>query len=355
MNVLALTLVVRDESDILAANLDYHLAQGVDVILAIDHGSSDGTGEILAEYERRGCVRWFREEARPHDQASLVNRLLRVAAEEYGADWVIHTDADEFWMPAVGSLRDVFATIPERYGYLRVARHNFLPNGVNGQPFHQRMIVRHRRSLNLRGTMLEPKVAQRPSAGARVEHGNHDLEEPVLDCAPDIGAVEVLHFPMRSFEQFERKVMKVGIGYELLESRPRGVGCDQLELLAVYRDGGLRDYYHSEARDPEQLQAGLERGELVVDARLPALIDTASDSVQESPTVQELLRHVWGRVEPWADDLFATIDKLEGQLRDTRAEASKLAEELSEVRNSRIMRFTAPARGAYYRVRPTRG
>jgi hypothetical protein len=170
---------------------------------------------------------------------------------------------------------------------------------------------------------------------------------------------------MRSFEQFERKVIKVGLGYELLESRPPSVGCDQLELLAVYRNGGLHNYYRSEVRDPEQLQAGLERGELVVDARLPALMDTASDSVQESPTVQEGLRHMWTRGEPWADSLHAaqalareraaTIAKLEGQLRDTLAEVSKLAEELSAVRNSRIMRFTAPARGAYYRVRPTKG
>ena len=111
MRILALTLVVRDESDILAANLDYHFAQGVDVILVVDHGSSDGTAEILRAYEQAGRLRWFRDEARPHDQPRRVNRLLRVAAEEYAADWVIHGDADEFWMPAAGSLRDVFAAI----------------------------------------------------------------------------------------------------------------------------------------------------------------------------------------------------------------------------------------------------
>jgi hypothetical protein len=362
MNVLALTLVVRDESDILAANLDYHLAQGVDVILAIDHGSQDGTTEILRDYERTGRVRSFRDEARPHDQASRVNRLLQVAAEEYAADWVIHCDADEFWMPAAGSLRDVFGTIPERYGYVQVARHNFLPNGNGDQPFHQHMVVRHRHSLNLRGTKLEPKVAQRPCAGAKVGHGNHDLETPVLNRAPDIGAVEVLHFPARSFEQFTRKVIKVGVGIERLEDRPPGVGCDQLELLDLYRKGILPDYYRSEALDPGQVEAGLKRGELIVDTRLQMLMNAGRVPVQESPTIQELLRRLWTTTaEAWADALSAaeaqaneraaTITELQAQLAHAQAEAQHLARTLSVMRNSRIMRYSAPARRAYYRVR----
>src|SRR5436309_4430438 len=120
--VVALTLVVRDEEDILAANLDYHLAQGVDVILAVDHGSSDGTAEILERYGQTGRVQSVRDDDRLHDQPRRVNRLLRMAAEEHGADWVIHCDADEFWIPTVGSLRDVFAAVPDRSVYLALER-----------------------------------------------------------------------------------------------------------------------------------------------------------------------------------------------------------------------------------------
>ena len=46
------TLVVRDEADIVAAQIDYHLNAGVDFIIASDHDSRDGTTEILQSYVR---------------------------------------------------------------------------------------------------------------------------------------------------------------------------------------------------------------------------------------------------------------------------------------------------------------
>ena len=38
------------------------------------------------------------------------------AATELDADWVIHTDADEFWLPAEGTLADALHAIASRYG-----------------------------------------------------------------------------------------------------------------------------------------------------------------------------------------------------------------------------------------------
>lgn len=39
----------------------------------------------------------------------------------------MHNDADEFWWPLSGSLRDVFEAIPDAYGQIVVPRRNFLP------------------------------------------------------------------------------------------------------------------------------------------------------------------------------------------------------------------------------------
>jgi hypothetical protein len=359
--VLAMTMVVRDEQDIIAANLDYHLAQGVDVIVVTDHASTDGTPEILSEYARNGRVRVDRDDTPAHDQVTRVNRLTRIAAESFGADWVIHCDADEFWMPASGSLRDVIAAVPDRFGYVVVGRRNFVPVADDGRPFHERLVVRERRTLNIRGELLEPKVAQRPHAGAGVAAGNHDLEDPVMDRAPDIGAALVGHFPMRGFTQFEQKVLNTGTGYERLEGRGEGVGGDQLELLKIQRAGGLRAYYEEQTLDTHRREERLESGELVVDERVKTVLGGDRSRLEESPMLQDLLRQLWLQADAIEDQRMTAVDRadalqrlvarLQEELDNSRAEAAGLAQTLETVRASRIMRYTASARRAYYRVR----
>ena len=48
------TLVVRDEADIVDAQIAYHLNAGVDFVIATDHESVDGTTDILESYARDG-------------------------------------------------------------------------------------------------------------------------------------------------------------------------------------------------------------------------------------------------------------------------------------------------------------
>src|SRR3954462_12926869 len=103
---LVMTLLVRDEQELLATNLDYHLSQGVDFVVVTDHGSTDATPEILAGYVEQGVARVLQVEGQALDQGGWVTRMARLAAAEHGADWVINNDADEFWWPVAGTLKD---------------------------------------------------------------------------------------------------------------------------------------------------------------------------------------------------------------------------------------------------------
>src|SRR3954453_12487381 len=102
---LVMTLLVRDEEDIVADNLDFHLAQGVDEVIVTDNGSEDATLEILRPYEERGVAKDINEPSDDYSQGRWVPRMARMAATELGADWVINNDADEFWWPRNGTLK----------------------------------------------------------------------------------------------------------------------------------------------------------------------------------------------------------------------------------------------------------
>src|SRR5471030_48631 len=94
---LVMTLLVRDEEDILAANFDFHLAQGVDFFIVTDNLSVDGTRDIIESYVRRGVAIYSHEPSDDFSQFRWVTKMARMAAAQYGADWVINSDADEFW------------------------------------------------------------------------------------------------------------------------------------------------------------------------------------------------------------------------------------------------------------------
>jgi len=99
--------MVRNEADIIRVNIQHHLSMGVDRMIIVDNGSSDGTDQVLKEMSRGGRVSWTRDDS-PFRQAEMTTRLARQAYHE-GADWVLPIDADEFWYAPRGNFKGVLA------------------------------------------------------------------------------------------------------------------------------------------------------------------------------------------------------------------------------------------------------
>ena len=59
---LVMTLLARDEADIVDAQIKFHLNAGVDFVIATDNLSADGTTEILESYAKAGQLHLIREE-----------------------------------------------------------------------------------------------------------------------------------------------------------------------------------------------------------------------------------------------------------------------------------------------------
>jgi glycosyltransferase involved in cell wall biosynthesis len=259
---LVMTLLVRDEQDIIAQHLDFHLAQGVDEVIVTDNGSEDATLEILRGYESRGVVRIILEPSDDYSQGKWVTRMARMAASEHGADWVINSDADEFWWPRSGTLASTFAGLSDGVGVVVARRTNFVPQPEDDQPFWERMTVRERESLNPVGKPLPPKLAHRAHPEITVVQGNHRVQGPDLGERLDDGTVEILHFPMRSYAQFENKIVKGGQAYARNRELPENVGRTWRRLYEVWQRGELPQHY------AEIVVSDPASEDLVIDTRL---------------------------------------------------------------------------------------
>jgi glycosyltransferase involved in cell wall biosynthesis len=259
---LVMTLLVRDEEDIVADNLDFHLAQGVDEVIVTDNGSVDGTLEILRAYEARGLVRIIVEPTDDYSQGRWVTRMARMAATEHKADWVINNDADEFWWPREGTLRTLFEGLGGDVGAVVGHRTNFVPRPEDDRPYWERMTLRERESLNPVGKPLPPKLAHRAHPEIVVVQGNHRIKGPDVGSEVDNGAIEILHFPMRSYAQFENKIVKGGRAYARNKELPEKTGRTWRRLYQTWEKGGLPAHYEA------SVVAEAARQDLLEDTRL---------------------------------------------------------------------------------------
>ena len=267
---LVLTVLARDEADIIDAQIAFHLNAGVDFLIATDNASQDGTTEILESYERAGYLHLIRESAEGLRQAEWVTRMARLAATDFGADWVINADADEFWWPRGDSLAEVFAAVPGDYGVVQAFWRTFVPRPDDGAFFAERMTARlsQQAPINDPSSFYRPvtKIAHRADPQVAVGRGNHGLVGSAFRMLRSWHPVEVLHFPLRSRAQWARKVELQGKAFtEHIERAGTGY---HLKGYAALRRGEIEDQHDALVVDDKALARGVADGTLDEDTRL---------------------------------------------------------------------------------------
>jgi hypothetical protein len=263
---LVMTLLARDEADIVDDQVKFHLNAGVDFVVAMDNLSQDGTTEILESYAKDGHLHLIRQDGEYLRQADWITEMGRLAATDFGADWVIHSDADEFWWPRGESLKDVLASIPGRYGVVRALLRHFVPRPDDGTSFAERMTVRISTAspINDPRSLFRPnlKVIHRADPSVNVSIGAQRLIDSPLVPLRGWYPVEFFHFPVRSLEQCERK-------YAHQQIAPGQTPSPYYDRVKELIDAGrLDDVWESLVVDGAALERGLEEGSLVVDTRL---------------------------------------------------------------------------------------
>lgn len=264
-----MTLLVRDEVDIVEHWLAFHLSAGADFVVATDNRSRDGTTEVLERYAREGFVHVISEPGEDLRDGEWVTRMARLAATEFEADWVINSDADEFWWPRGASLAGVLEAIPERYGTVGAFLRTFAPR-PGTEDFAERMTVRFSAlaPINDPSSLYRPirKIVHRADPRVTLVRGHHAVKDSSLAPLRGWFPIEAFHFPLRNAEQCARKAVVMGTAFERHIDRP-STGY-HAKMFEAAKSGTIDDYYASLVVGDAELEAGLADGRLVVDTRL---------------------------------------------------------------------------------------
>jgi len=224
---LIMTLLVKNEADIIEHNLRFHKAMGVDGFVVTDNTSTDGTREILQKYKDKGWILEIIDEpGQNYSQADWVHRMVESSRDKYKADWIINADADEFWSPKSGSLKTEIAD--RREGIFFVPVYNMLDLG--GDWLDNTNIIKTCMPTQLSEQLIQsgrlckfhqfsrqiPKIILRTSEYIHIHMGNHDADmkkrkkkKPVLSSD-----IMIYHFNSRGREYFKRKMLTGGAAYE---------------------------------------------------------------------------------------------------------------------------------------------
>lgn len=270
---IVMTLLCRDEADIIGENIEYHLAHGVDAIIVTDNGSTDQTLEIIQGFSRSGRVHLLQEPEHNHDQAIWVSRMANLACRDHDADWLVHSDADEFWVADGNSLKKTLAALAASTEAVSIERKNYLAPRLeddNGKVFYQLQTIREQFSLNAHGHPLPPKVIHRSAGEIWVEDGNHSVQLNGRAIAPTrCDTIQIHHFPVRSYQQFERKILQ---GAQALERNQRirpEIGSTWRVLADEHaRNGNLYQSYGQLSKSLRERDSGIQAGTLVVDSTI---------------------------------------------------------------------------------------
>jgi hypothetical protein len=272
-----MTLLARDDVDIMAANMDFHLAMGVDHIIVTNNRSADGTRNIVVDYVRRGVATLIDEFDDDYDQSAWVTRMARLAACDLSADWVINADTDEFWWPLNGDLKAALAAVPSPYGVVGARRLNFLPMRALSSEFWREMVWRHVVSRNGLGDPLPGKAAHRAAADITVAEGSHAVASPSLAPAEYGGDFVIFHFPYRSYPQYSAKIANGGPAVAKNKKVGPGVFHVWRRHYELQREGRLESWYRQLPHgDDPTLEDMASRGEVVRDTRLRTFMESMS-------------------------------------------------------------------------------
>lgn len=208
---------VRNESDIIEAAVRHNLAT-VDRLLILNHGSTDSTPEILRALRSEGLPIEILEDPNFHvTQTEHMSKLLKKAAAEYDAAWVVPLDADEFIItPPDMRFRDVLQNYDAADSVLEICWKTYVPD-PSDNPHELNPVIRMRHRLSAEAHPWSKVVVSGElirSQDISLSEGNHQvLSNQKVWPTILLEDAALAHFPVRSAGQYALKLITAHMRY----------------------------------------------------------------------------------------------------------------------------------------------
>ncbi len=254
--MLTMTILVKNEADIIEHNIRTHASLGVDSFVVMDNNSNDGTREILDELSKEFEITIIDEKG-TYNQAKWMTKLTHIAKKRYNSRWLIPNDADEFWIPNSNTLKEA---LPSRGSVLSINRYNMLlyrglDNFLDSEymvanpVYYSKKAQLSRSDISLPLTKISPKVIVKPKGLLWIRGGNHKALHlqnfrdyfKQYDKIKRFEDISVYHYPIRSFEQFKANIEN----RKLLLAKGAKMGPHYKRWVELLNKGLLEDEFYS--------------------------------------------------------------------------------------------------------------
>ena len=265
--LIAAIVGVKNEDTLIDQCLRHLFDIGVDTVVVEDYGSTDATLRRVAQWpSAKVAVRHF-DESRNLDLQAW-GRHEAELARRTGADWVLFLDADEFWLPRNGSIRELLSQSGgaglafERFNVVLRQEQPWTPAILRSERFPDLLLYADR-TENLRAELDSgsgrswitavplPKIAIRPGFIDEIMPGHHGAR--VLSRRPEALPVSrdcvIAHLPFTDYDRFRHKVSGIRTS---------------LEQQAAYHTGDVAWHWRrwAELEDESQLEAEFQRQQI---------------------------------------------------------------------------------------------
>jgi len=254
--MLTMTILVKNEIDIIEKNIRYHANKGVDSFVVMDNNSTDGTREVLEKLSKEYEITIIDEKG-TYNQAKWMTKLTHIARKKYNPTWLIPNDADEFWW-SENSLKETLKGANK--AVLTVDRFNFLlyegiknwyesEIRVENPIFYRKNTQLSSENISIILTKISPKVIIKPKGLIWIRGGNHKalhFLNPMdyfkhYDKIKRFEKIKVFHYPIRSFEQFRKNIEN----RKTLLKRGAKMGPHYKRWVKLLEEGKLEEEFYN--------------------------------------------------------------------------------------------------------------